>query len=92
MVNGQVFKRALEGPMKKKAKKQKGSRGHSKQMSAPMMDFKPKPFSAHFHAEGSTMDELQKSLSDQVGPHIKKARKVKTKAKHSRSVGRVLST
>jgi hypothetical protein len=83
--------------MKKKPKKPKGSRGHSKKMASmasPSMGeaYKPKPFSAHFHAEGETLDDLQKSLSDQVGPHINKAKKVKAKAKRPKSVGRALST
>lgn len=46
-------------------------------------DWKPKPFSAHFHAEGDTLDELHRNLKKVVGPHLKDAAKKRKRSKPS---------
>jgi len=50
--------------------------------------YEPKPFSAHFHVEGRTMDELHSNVTDLLKKHAKAekhVRQYKGKKRHDRT-------
>ena len=71
---------------KKPVKKSKPKRTKRVALHPMVQPMEPKPFSAHFHAEGRTMDELHDNLRGMFEKHIKRDKKAPSKGK-----GRTLS-
>lgn len=67
-----------------------------KQHPAPIMAMTPyeaKPFSAHLHAEGRTMDELHANIRSLMNKHLKPPAKGKSRKRgRPGSVAKALST